>query len=196
MILKICYTQEMKYCYRGKHFLEKANFSKSAQKKDGLDIWCKKCRKEYKLLTKKQNPEKLKIQRKKHYEARWDKAQEEHRAWIDKNREHVNAYNHRRQLARPEEKLWQNAKRRARKRGIEFTIEIKDIVIPEDCPVLGTPLSPGKGKMHDASPTLDRIDNTQGYIRDNIRVISYKANRAKGNLTKEEIHLLYLDSIR
>lgn len=53
-----------------------------------------------------------------------------------------------------------------------------DVVIPELCPVFGTPMD---------KPSLDRKDNSKGYTRDNVRVISDRANRLKNNGTLEEL---------
>jgi hypothetical protein len=76
-------------------------------------------------------------------------------------------------------------------RTVPFSITPKDIraVLPPRllCPVLGIRLRFGKGKLHDASPTLDRINNNWGYTKNNIAVISYRANRAKGNMHAAEL---------
>lgn len=60
---------------------------------------------------------------------------------------------------------------------------------PEDgrCPVLGIRLVAGQGTLHDASPTLDRMNGSWGYEPGNIAVISFRANRAKGGLTAREL---------
>jgi cupin superfamily acireductone dioxygenase involved in methionine salvage len=79
------------------------------------------------------------------------------------------------------------AKVRAQKRGLAFNITKIDIIIPEVCPVLGIPLKHNSRHMGDSSPTIDRIDNSRGYTRDNIVIISMKANRLKSNATLEEI---------
>jgi len=83
--------------------------------------------------------------------------------------------------------MFVNAKARAKKRGLEFTISKEDIKIPERCPVLGVILDPGKGTATANSPTLDRKNNFMGYTPDNIRVISYRANTLKSDATTEEI---------
>lgn len=85
--------------------------------------------------------------------------------------------------------MWKNAKRRAKDKGIDFSIKEEDIVITDVCPVLGIPLIVGVVR-NDNSPTLDRIDNTKGYIVGNIRVISWRANRIKGDATSKEISLV------
>jgi hypothetical protein len=40
------------------------------------------------------------------------------------------------------------------------------------------------------SPSLDRIDNTKGYVPGNVWVISWRANDLKRNATLEELKLL------
>ena len=97
-----------------------------------------------------------------------------------------------------ESKLCTNASMRAKKRGIEFSISKKDIVLPEYCPILGLKLemnvgtgAGGKGNSY----SLDRIDPTKGYIPGNIQVISHKANSMKLNASKEEL-LLFAEWIK
>lgn len=53
--------------------------------------------------------------------------------------------------------------------------------------MLGLTLARGRGKMQDASPTLDRLNSQWGYEPGNIVVISLRANRAKGALTAHEL---------
>ena len=73
----------------------------------------------------------------------------------------------------PEWKMHQRAKQRAQNNGREFSITPEDITIPAKCPVLGIPLKVTKGKSgaFPNSPSLDRVDNSKGYTRENIRVI-------------------------
>jgi hypothetical protein len=87
----------------------------------------------------------------------------------------------------PERYLWFAARKRARTRELEFTIQETDIVIPEVCPILGIPLAIGRGRIQDSSPSLDRVDNSKGYISGNIQVISAKANVMKNNATPYEL---------
>jgi hypothetical protein len=83
--------------------------------------------------------------------------------------------------------LYQTAKQRAKNLGIPFSIEIDDIKVPKLCPVLGIPLIRGSKKQQDNSPTLDRMSPSRGYIKGNIAVISYLANRIKTNANAEQI---------
>lgn len=45
----------------------------------------------------------------------------------------------------------------------------------------------GSHQDKENTPTMDRIDNARGYVRGNITVVSWKANRIKSQLTVEEI---------
>ncbi len=89
----------------------------------------------------------------------------------------------------PEWKMLQRAKSRAGYKGHEFSITLEDIVIPAICPVLNIPLVVHSGRSggYKDSPSLDRIDNTKGYTKDNIQVISQQANAMKLSATKEEL---------
>lgn len=87
--------------------------------------------------------------------------------------------------AEPALYLFNKAKRRAKKENREFNIELTDIVIPNLCPVLGIKIGPLMGKHQGA--TIDRIDNSKGYIKGNILVISKRANTLKSDATKHEL---------
>jgi hypothetical protein len=80
-----------------------------------------------------------------------------------------------------------SARQRATLKNIPFTITVEDIFVPERCPLLDIPLIRGVAKLHDASPTLDRIRNDEGYVPGNVVIISYAANRAKGNLASADL---------
>lgn len=87
--------------------------------------------------------------------------------------------------------LLYKAKYRAKQKNIVFTLDVEDIIIPEVCPVLGIPLSIGnRMKNRDNSPSIDRIDNSKGYTKDNIEVISNRANRLKSDATAEELRMV------
>ena len=83
------------------------------------------------------------------------------------------------------------AKYRAKKKGIEFNLELSDVVIPKLCPVLKIPLFAGSssGGPRGCSPSLDRIDNSKGYIKGNVQVISHKANTMKHCANNNELIL-------
>ena len=85
--------------------------------------------------------------------------------------------------------LYRNAKKRAIRKDIEFTLENKDVIIPIYCPLLGIPLKKnptGKGQW-DNSATIDRVVNTEGYVLGNIWVVSSLANNIMSSATAEQI---------
>lgn len=87
------------------------------------------------------------------------------------------------------------AKTRAKRDGIPFDIDLTDINIPAICPVLKIPIQPNKGSgWHDSSPSLDRIHNSKGYTKGNVRVISNRANRLKADATLSELKLIVEDA--
>lgn len=85
--------------------------------------------------------------------------------------------------------LYQNAKKRAKDKGVPFEIELTDIVVPRTCPILGIELKRGVGPRNyiESSPSLDRIVPELGYVKGNIAVISMRANRIKNDATVGEL---------
>jgi predicted nucleic acid-binding Zn-ribbon protein len=88
-------------------------------------------------------------------------------------------------------KMWRRAKSRAGVNKMDFDIEFSDVVVPTHCPVFNIELimhkgSPG-GKPN--SPALDRIDNSKGYVKGNVQVISHLANMMKASATIDELQL-------
>jgi hypothetical protein len=78
---------------------------------------------------------------------------------------------------------------------MEFTITEGDILpLPKFCPILGLELvypgfSDGMGRAPNLA-SIDRIDNSRGYVPGNVVVVSLRANTLKGSGTPEEIHAL------
>lgn len=109
------------------------------------------------------------------------------RAWNLKNADRIAAQKRAKYIADPAQSILRNARLRAKRMGLEFNLTIGDIVVPETCPVLGIPLVIGNRKgWSTTSPTLDRIDNSKGYIKGNICVISWRANSLKSDATLAE----------
>lgn len=81
------------------------------------------------------------------------------------------------------------AKKRAKKLGVEFTIEIEDIVWNEVCPITGDKLDVCTNSAS-SSVSLDRVDNSKGYVKGNVAVISRKGNRMKSDLTLADLKVI------
>jgi hypothetical protein len=116
-------------------------------------------------------------------------AKERYQAWYEKHgKTYYKKWSHKHRRLAPELYLWRNGRNSAKRRGIEFSLYPEDIVVPEFCPVLGIRLEVGDGKSwrHRASPSLDRVDNSKGYVSSNVRVISFRANIVKNDGTLEE----------
>lgn len=83
-----------------------------------------------------------------------------------------------------------SAKFRAKRDGVKFDLQRSDIIVPTHCPIYGILLIFGVGKgPTDNSPTLDRVHPHKGYVKDNVRVISHRANHRKQNNTIEDFEL-------
>ena len=88
----------------------------------------------------------------------------------------------------PERTIWIEARNRARSQNLPFDIDPEDCQIPEFCPVLGISLTAkGKGTKSDSTPTLDKVDPSKGYVKGNVNIISWKANRLKSNCSDPEV---------
>ena len=84
-------------------------------------------------------------------------------------------------------RLYDAALQRTRKRGTEFalTVEwIRERIEAGHCEVTGIPFE-FDGRPW--SPSLDRIDNTLGYTTDNVQVVVWTYNAAKGTGTSEDV---------
>ena len=55
------------------------------------------------------------------------------------------------------------------------------------CPILEVPLEFGTKGNYEFSPSIDRIDNSKGYVKGNIQIISKKANSMKNSASAEEL---------
>jgi len=83
-------------------------------------------------------------------------------------------------------------KTKAKKRALDFDITFQDLLpVPECCPVLGIPLAYNAGRRNENSVSIDRLDNKKGYVKGNIKIMSWRANNIKSNATFEEIEKVY-----
>jgi hypothetical protein len=129
-----------------------------------------------------------KTKRRAYYEARKDYYKEQNKAWRDANKEHRKAHAAKKHKERkqnnPELYLWKYARARARYDKLDFDLDLACITIPQYCPYMGTAFVMGD---KNAAASLDRIDSTKGYTKDNVQVICYLANKMKNNATIEQL---------
>ena len=137
------------------------------------------------------NKEKRKEHGKDYYSNNKERIKARQRKYYKQNQKEIKIYQKKLRREYPENAIFKHAKGRARRRNILFTITKEDIFIPALCPLLGIPLFIGDEKLCNNSPTLDRIKNNNGYVKGNIQVISYKANRMKSDATFEEFKKMY-----
>ena len=126
----------------------------------------------------------LKFDKEKIYK-RKGREKEYQKEWRLKNKEHLREWEKSR-IRDPLKQYYYGLKKSALSRNLEFNLTHDDIVIPEYCPVLGLKINRGDSLTED-SPSFDRIDNTKGYTKDNIQVISWRANRIKSDASLEEL---------
>lgn len=109
--------------------------------------------------------------------------------WAVRNKQHRETH--------PKNAIFQRIRNTAKQRGMEFNLQIEDIPdIPKRCPVfpwIVLVYRVGVERGFD-SPSLDRIDNSKGYIKGNIRWISFRANSLKSDATGPEMIALGKDA--
>jgi len=88
----------------------------------------------------------------------------------------------------PQKKLLKSSKANAKTRQLEHSIVEEDIIIPEYCPYLNIKLTyTVESCNHPTTISIDRIDSSKGYTKDNIQVISRLANLMKSYATQEQL---------
>lgn len=138
---------------------------------------CRKCVTKINLQRLNASPEKLK------------QFKEKQKSWESRNHDYRKKYDLNWRKNNNERLLLYHAKCRAKKYNVKFNLNLDDIVIPLVCPVLGIELkhNVGKGNVSsDNSPSIDRIIPNLGYVKENIRIISCRANTIKNSGTVEE----------
>ena len=92
----------------------------------------------------------------------------------------------------PSNRIKHSVVARCNRRGTPYNLTEVDYKIPSHCPVLGIPLVLSGGTRVDRTPTMDRIDTEKGYVKGNVAIISWRANRLKNDATLTEIRRLWL----
>lgn len=95
-------------------------------------------------------------------------------------------------------KLLSSAKARSLKKGLECSIDndwVREKLTPMICSVTKLPLSFNKYKeqtyrVNPYSPSLDRIDPTKGYTKENTRIVCWIYNVAKSDFSDEDLLIL------
>ena len=136
------------------------------------------------------NKEKIKARSKQRYHDKIKNDPEQAKKLADRNKnnpERMREYRQKWEKKNPAYIMYHNAKARCKGTDIPFDITFRDISIPTHCPVLGHPF---EGASREYGPSLDRVNPKGGYTKDNIAVISMRANRLKNDATLEELEAL------
>lgn len=159
---KVCNT-----CRQEKALFE---FSLNKRSKDGLQYKCKVCDNLYQKSKKEKNKE---------------RELERGRKYQSKRRGN---FEYRLQM------LLNASKQRAKLKNREHTITLNDLIelypVDNKCPVFGFSLEFNSAGFRETSPSIDRIDSNKGYTKENIQIISWKANRMKSSATIEDLEAL------
>jgi hypothetical protein len=144
------------------------------------------------------------------YERKKSDIQAKQAEYRDKNRERLTEYaaKHReenRELLRAKAKaryaerksadakanILRGARSRAKETGIPFDLTVESLTWPTHCPVFGVQLTyNGHQAKRDTRASLDRKDPNLGYTKENVRVISMRANRIKSDATQDELEAI------
>jgi hypothetical protein len=81
--------------------------------------------------------------------------------------------------------------KKANNRSYEWTVDFGELHFPTHCPVLGIELDYFADSRQENSVSFDRIDNDKGYVKGNVLICSWRANRLKNNGTPEEHLKIY-----
>ena len=152
--------QQLKKCSRCEMSKDIQEFNRDKRRKDGKRAECKLCHRKEVSA---------------HREANLDRAKENWYRWKNEN---------------PARYMLWRAKQHARQAGRESTIEEADIQTPTRCPILGLELDYNAGKHNPNSASLDRIDNSKGYVKGNVITISFRANALKRDASLAELNAI------
>jgi hypothetical protein len=134
-------------------------FSKHKNCKDGLQTVCKQCHKEY----TQNNKESIKQKGIKYRQ---------------KNKDSIKEYIRKNCLRR----LLDKARFRTKRKNLQFdlTVEWLQERYTGRCELTGIEFQFGTEGRSPITPSLDRIDSSKGYTKDNIRIVIWALNRAIG----------------
>jgi hypothetical protein len=111
-------------------------------------------------------------------------------SYVENPKEYKKLQSRNRRAENPIGYLIRQIKYRARMKGQDFDLVLEELEVPELCPILQIPLFFTPGGRTDNSFSIDRVDNSKGYTKNNCRIISHAANVRKGDLTIEQCERL------
>lgn len=156
-------------------------FDKTANSKTGRRWLCRDCYKKHQKINQGQDKNYFKKLRLKLCPDFKDKIRKQKKKSRERNFE---------------QEILRQCKSRAERKGLEFNLNLSDIVIPDKCPLLEVPFNFGNKKNYEYTPSIDRIDNSKGYIKGNVQIISMKANAMKNSASPEELYTFCKNILR
>ncbi len=151
-----------------------SDFKSNKRTKDGCSGRCKECCNKASKVFRDENPDIIKRQNHEKYTKHGEKYKTKNRTQRKESPYlNVNAL-----------------KSRAKQKGWDFDLIKEELLIPPICPVFGIPLIKTGGQATDNSPSADRLDNTKSYVKSNVKIISFRANRLKSDGTIKEHELV------
>jgi hypothetical protein len=168
----------MKKCTQCNQEKDLSYFYNSKHTKDGFTHKCKEC-----LTTYRQsNKERARLYMQNRREIDSEALNAAKRIWY--------------QGTNPIKKILVQSKSRAKTRGIEYNITETDITIPTICPYLKVPFIAGTKDNYEYTHSIDRKDNSKGYVPGNVEIITKKANSMKNSASEAELINFALEVIR
>lgn len=144
-------------------------FYNDKKQTDGKTVYCKSCLTSYRIAHKERSREYMRRRRLQDNET--IKATRR-KSWRELD---------------PRKRMLQQSRNRARRKGLDFNLELSDIVIPKECPLLNIPFKVGTRDDYESTHSLDRIDPSKGYVKGNVWVLTKKANSMKNSASPQEL---------
>lgn len=184
-----------KVCSKCKNLLHFSAFNKDAKRLDGHYPYCRSCVKERRKKvgydTYAYNPESHKRRQRKARAADNNKAYEK-----SFRKGYLLTFEGK------ASKLLASAKHRAQAKGREFDLDldwVKDNLSEEKCQATGVSFVyevPNEQRHGDFSPSVDRVDNTRGYTKDNCQIVCLMYNRAKSEGTLDNVLMMAKEMVK
>ena len=87
----------------------------------------------------------------------------------------------------PRGKICANAASNSKRNGCMFNLISEDIILTKKCPILDIELDYNNKVILNNSPSIDKIIPENGYLPDNIQIVSMLANQMKSSATKDQL---------
>ena len=165
-------------------------FVKNKQCRGGYAGTCKNCQNEYSRNWKRENRDRLALIRRKQYAEGYGAIQRE--------KEQIRKEQH--PLKVRGQVLRAGMRDRARVNGIEFDSRFFSVSYlmerlshNQNCECCHKPLDisfKADHKFNESSPSIDRVNPTKGYVKDNVAILCWRCNRIKQDATPQELRTI------